>query len=117
VNPRLSYLIILLFLLIGCRGEDDGEWNGTPGVLTAFVSLTAEQDTVRAGGSTKVTAVAEGELIRYIWSATQGDILGSGSQVTWVAPSCACGNGDITCKARAGGRELSKTITIVVVDE
>jgi len=40
--------------------------------ITVLVSfITAEYDTVPAGGSTKITALADGVLIRYIWSAVQ----------------------------------------------
>ena len=114
---RSIVLILSLILLFACDKEKDNYETSPTGVLNEFISLSAEQDSVITGGSTKVTAVVDGELIIYLWSATQGDILGNGSQITWVAPACVCGNGIITCKVRAGGRELSKTIEIIVLNE
>ena len=113
-------MIILLagiVLFIGCSTDDDLDGgSGDSGTLIQFISLTAEHDTVPAGGSTKITAVVDGVLVRYIWSANSGDILGSGYQVTWVAPSCGCVYGIVNCEAQAGGMVLEKTITIVVDD-
>jgi hypothetical protein len=110
-------LLTGIVLFIGCSTDDDWDGrNGNSGTLIEFNSLTAEHDTVPAGGSTKITAKVDGILVRYIWSANSGDILGSGYQVTWVAPSCGCVDGVVNCKAHAGGRVLEKTITIIVDD-
>jgi len=52
-------------------------------------SLTANPSGVSYGGSATVKCIAtdpDGDVIDYIWSASGGDISGSGDTVTWIAP-------------------------------
>ena len=53
-------------------------------------SLTASQSGVLYGGTTTLTCVAtdpDGDVVRYSWEASEGNITGVGNKVTWVAPS------------------------------
>ena len=84
-------------------------------ILTSFESLTAEKDTLKRGQSTQITARAEGYKIMFKWYATEGELLGSGSQITFVASPCCTGNSIITCEAIAANRSESKSITIIVI--
>lgn len=79
-----------------------------------FVSIRAERDTIITGESVVITASTTGQGIEYAWKASAGDILGSGSKVTYVAPTCTPGSNTITCTAKQGDKSLEKTITIVV---
>jgi hypothetical protein len=52
-------------------------------------SLTANPSGVSYGGSATVKCIAtdpDGDVIDYSWSASGGDISGSGDTVTWIAP-------------------------------
>jgi hypothetical protein len=61
-------------------------------------SLTASQSGILTGGSTTLTCIAsdpDGDIVRYSWSASEGNITGVGNKVTWVAPNKG-GNFNIT---------------------
>jgi len=110
---------IILLLVFGvlfslsCKKEKDDD-NNDKSILHTFVSLTAESDTIYSGESTKITAIVDGNGVSYTWSATAGDILGSGHEVTYVAPPCVPGNNEVKCTASASNKTESKTITITV---
>jgi hypothetical protein len=56
----------------------------------------------------------EGDIVRYSWNPVEGSINGSGSQVTWNAPSKA-GEFGITCVVSDGkGAETRQTIKVQV---
>ena len=46
------------------------------------------------------TATATGEGLEYYWSASLGDIVGSGEQITYTAAFCCEGSNTITCSIR-----------------
>ncbi len=58
----------------------------------------------------------DGQPLTFNWSASAGQINGTGAAVTWTAPESA-GAYDITCAVEdnAGGSD-SKTLTLIVVD-
>jgi hypothetical protein len=69
----------------------------------SFVSLTADTTEIvfSINPSTKITAVATGDGLKYYWSASAGDILGSGEKVTYTAtPGCCGGYNTVTCKVK-----------------
>jgi len=111
-----KYLLFLpvLFLLILCSCEKDKPQDVDRPLV--FESLLAENDTIIPGGSTNVTATADGDGITYTWSANSGDILGNGSTVTYISPPCIIGNNTITCTVKdKADNTLSKSITITVL--
>lgn len=83
----------------------------------AITSLTANPVNVNLGGHTTIKCVAndpEGDIVRYSWNVSEGSISGSGSQVSWSAPSKA-GEFGVTCVVSDGkGAETKQTIRIVV---
>ncbi len=110
----LPGLLIIIFLFASCDKDKNG---GTedPGLPLVYYSLASEKDTITAGETTKVTAEATGYMITYNWSATAGDILGSGSEITYAASPCHAGTNKITCTVTDGNNvSESKEISIVV---
>ncbi len=107
--------ILLLFLIfLSCSKNDDGNQED-PGQPLIYTSLTAERDTIESGETTKVTAVATGYKLSYHWSATAGDILGTGNQVIYAASPCQAGKNKLTCTVSDGNNNSnSKEIFIVV---
>lgn len=107
----LSSVFALLFLG-GCKKKEAPQPTTTP--LT-YTSLSAQQTTIAIGETTKITATATGDGLSYVWSASAGDIIGSGSQITYGAPTCCAGQNSVTCVVKdAGGNQASKSVAINV---
>ncbi|MFW6289497.1 MAG: hypothetical protein ACOC0R_00900 [Mariniphaga sp.] len=81
-----------------------------------FRSLTIEKDTIAPGETAKVSASAEGDNLQYHWSASLGDILGSGAEVVYAASPCSAGKNRITCRIESGSLTETKTVDIVVYE-
>jgi len=116
VYKKGKYFLILTFmvcaLFIGC--EDDNN-NGDPSAELVFDSLVAEKDTMKVGETITITANATGYNLSYYWSASLGDLLGSGSQIIYAATKCHIGSNEVTCEVKDGNNvSQSKIITIVV---
>lgn len=115
-------VLLVLFAIIGwgCDRKNDPFDEGSPTIgtyLNEFVSLTAENDSIRVGESTQVTAVVDGRgLIMYEWQASRGDILGAGFRITYLPRSCSIGVNTITCKAKLGSVTFTRSIQIKVYD-
>lgn len=110
--------MLILFIVLGCEKENDQDPdNQSGGYIESFVSLTSEKDSLLPGESTTITARVNGDNISYTWDATQGDLLGSGSKVTYVALLCDCGKSRITCTAIAGSYKISRNVIIYIIDE
>lgn len=63
-----------------------------------FELLSSNKDTLRNGEGATIQAIARGTKLVYQWRASAGDILGSGSTVSYVTTPCVVGNIEITCK-------------------
>jgi hypothetical protein len=116
MNKKFMYLsvIFLMTLLIANCSKEEEE---LPETELVFQSLVSEKDTIIPGETTTVTATATGSNLTYRWSATIGDILGSGSEVTYAASPCQAGTNQITCEITDGSNQsASKTIDIVVYE-
>lgn len=110
----LTFSIFVLLLISACSKDDNGG-DGDPSQALYFQSLEAEKDTIESGQSTKVYAVATGYKLSYYWSATAGDILGSGDQVVYTASPCHIGKNTISCTVKDGNNaSRTKEIEIVV---
>jgi hypothetical protein len=107
----LLMIFLLAFLILNCKKEDQEE----QGQLI-FHSLVAEKDTIAPGETIKIVANATGTSLEFHWSATLGDILGSGAEVIYAASPCSAGKNKITCKAVSGRQADTKTIEIVVYE-
>lgn len=111
---QLLAFIILVVSIASCTKNDDGD-EGDPDQPLIFTSLTTEKDTIGPGESTKITAVASGYKLDYYWSTDAGNILDTGSQVTYAASPCHVGRNKVICKITDGNNaSLSKEIYIVV---
>lgn len=78
----LSSLIVLVAAIIFIGGC-------TPNQPPVISNLTASEERVIPSDSSQVECVAsdpDGDKLSYTWSATEGDISGEGSIVTWTAP-------------------------------
>jgi hypothetical protein len=114
-NMRHLLLTLLIAQLIFISCENESKTEDDPGQKLIFQSLTAEKDTIEAGETTQVTAIASGYQLSYYWSASAGDILGSGSKILYASSPCNAGKNQITCKVKDGNnQEQAKTISIVV---
>jgi hypothetical protein len=114
MNKFLTILLFLsiTFMLSNCS---DKEEDVTQDLV--YYSLVSEKDTIAPGESTEVVSTASGSQLEYYWSATIGDILGSGAEVVYTASPCQAGTNQITCKITNGGNQSeSKTINIVVYE-
>jgi hypothetical protein len=102
-------LIILTTLLAG------GCFNKAP-VIT---SLTPSATTVASGASCTVNCVAsdpDADALTYSWSATGGAISGTGSTVTWIAPTTV-GSYTVTVSVSDGkAAAVSESVNIPVVN-
>ncbi|MBM3119166.1 MAG: hypothetical protein FJ006_06365 [Chloroflexi bacterium] len=80
-------------------------------------SLTANPSGILYGGSTTLTCIAsdpDGDIVRYSWSASEGNITGVGNKVTWVAPNKG-GNYNITVILSDGkGGETKGNVMVTV---
>lgn len=93
------FFIVICFagLVISC--QDNEAELANPGPFS-FDSLVAESDEIyySVNPSTKITAYAKGNGLKYYWSATAGEIFGSGNQVTYASnPGCCGGYQTIQC--------------------
>ena len=110
----LITIMLLITMYASCSRDETGEPED-PGQPFTFTELSAEKDTIESGESTKIRATATGYKISYHWSATAGDILGSGLEIVYTASPCQAGKNKITCTVRDGYNfSLSKEIYIVV---
>lgn len=54
-----------------------------------ILSLVAEPSAVLPGGESSITCVArdpDGDTLTYLWRASAGNVIGTGDEVTWIAP-------------------------------
>jgi len=108
----IVFLIFSIFYMACEKTEQSQECLDNP---LEIISLTAQHDTIEAGGSTLVTAVAEGYKISYSWSASQGFLLPQEkeNEVMYSASPCSIGEIIITCKV-TDDCENSKTKEIKI---
>jgi hypothetical protein len=83
-------------------------------------NLTANPSSIDVTRTTTITCSASdqdvGDILTYNWTKTGGTITGSGSTVTWTAPSTT-GTYTITCSVSDGkGGQDSDSISIVVTE-
>jgi len=104
----LVSLVILTMLLAG------GCFNKPPEIT----SLTPSATEVARGGSCTVTCVAtdpDTDALTYAWSATGGAVSGTGSTITWMAPTTT-GTFSITATVSDGEETVSDSCNIQVVN-
>ena len=96
--------------------EDEESTDNHPPVIS---SLNPNPSSVDINQTTTITCSAsdqDGNALTYSWTKNGGTITGSGSTITWIAPSTA-GTYTITCTVSDGkGGEDSESINIVVTE-
>jgi hypothetical protein len=115
MNKKIVLCTLCVFIILGCNKNETDNEPEQDSYITSFESLKAEQDTLKRGESTKIKAVATGKNIEYSWTASEGPILGQGSEVVYVTSPCCYGNITITCIARGGNETRSKSLIIYVL--
>ena len=109
----LVQLSVLYILFVSCEKKEELRDNCNP---INLISLKAENDTLESGTVTEVTAVAEGDGLKYEWTKTLGAIDGNGSTVTYIATPCAIGEIEITCRVvDECGNAKSMSVIIIVI--
>ena len=112
---KLFFLLLPATLLVFCMCNKEEEEQLPQDFV--FHSLVAEKDSIYPGEEIKIKATATGTGLIYYWSASLGDILGSGAEVVYVTSPCQVGTNQITCKISNGSNQSkSKTIDIVVME-
>jgi len=112
-NPlfKLILLIGMSVSLINCEKKPE-EGKDTPLV---FSDIQARRQMILAGDTTRIWATASGYQITYHWSVEKGDLLGSGSEVTYLATPCTVGDNTVVCKVMDGnGQEMTRQVVITV---
>lgn len=110
----LKYLLYFSFIafaaaIIYSCDKNDGD---NPDAIQ-FTDLYAEEDTLFIADTTTITAVATGNGLSYIWSASKGDIDGFGSVVKYLSPPCQSGDFIVSCKVKDNANN-TKTRTISI---
>jgi hypothetical protein len=107
-------LLVITVIFTGCGGTAP-PINHSP----TIVSLTANlQSPIEVNQSTVITCLAtdqDGDTLTYAWTKTGGTITGSGSTITWTAPTTA-GTYTITCTVSDGELIDIQVISIVVTE-
>ena len=109
------FCIFFVLIISGCNKDGDDKKIQPDSYLVSFESLTAEKDTISRGQSTEITAKVTGNKVSFIWSASEGPVLGEGSRVIYLSSPCCWGDVLITCEARAKNTSESKSIKITVL--
>jgi len=114
MKSALCFMLLIASCFILSCGKDNGK-EGDPSQKLNFQLLEVENDTINAGETTVIKATVTGYMLKYYWSATAGDLLGSGEKVTYSTSPCQVGSNQVSCKVIDGNDESeTKTITIVV---
>ena len=89
-----------------------------PNQSPVISKVTANPAEVVSGDSTIIIAVAadpDDDPITYVWSASEGTVTGTGSQVTWVSPGkTGSFNIGLTVKDNRGG-QTTGSVTVSVI--
>jgi len=99
-------VVLVLFLVI------------LAGKAPVISGVTADPSTVGTSGDSTITCAAtdgDGDPLTYVWSADTGTISGSGSSVTWTAPSAA-GEYTVSVTVDDGtGRSANGSVAVTAV--
>jgi len=106
----------------GKGGEDSESANISVSEINhppVISSLTANPSSIDINQSSTITCIAydpDGDTLTYTWAKNGGTISGSGSTITWTAPSSA-GTYTITCTVSDGhGGQDSESVNIIAND-
>lgn len=110
-----AILVIILFIFANCKKEE--KTADSSAKLFTFNSLKADQNSIKQGDVTNISAEVTGD-VTFEWSATSGDVFGSGKVVLFGASTCCVGNHDITCTVKdKNNNSESKTVSVIVTEK
>ncbi len=104
---------LIVIIMFACKKEKTEE---PVTIQLNFTSLVADNDTILPGTTTNITANATGEGLVYTWTSTGGgNIIGSGTKISYATTPCMYGNYEVQCEVKdKAGSSQSKAITIRV---
>ena len=109
---KLLILLAALTVLASCKKDKENGTDETQNPLV-FTSLTASDTSIIVTDVPVITAVATGDELQYVWSASYGSFIGSGSQVQWTV--CHADTFRIWCKVKDKyGEEITKSVKMWV---
>lgn len=112
-RPFFMLLLGFAMYLCGCNKDKLPDDQGDQ--LLVYHSLQAERDTIFTEDTTAIRALATGYNLEYHWFVEKGDLLGSGSEITFLATPCTVGENEIHCTIWDGnGQHIDKYVTITV---
>ena len=107
-------LLFGLIVVLSCEKEDIPDGNDKEPLV--FTSLRAARSPIFTEDTTRITATASGYNLSYHWFVEKGDLLGTGSEITFVATPCTIGDNDIICTVKDGNNiEEIKHVTVTVL--
>lgn len=113
---KILYILLSGVMGFSCscdRTDDPGEFHDIP---LLFTSLECGRDTIFTEDTTAIRAVATGHELEYHWYVEKGDLLGSGSEITFLATPCTVGTNLIYCKIYDGnGQYIEKHVAVTVL--
>jgi len=105
---------------------DDGKGASTKSSLTLSVganqnpqisSFSANPSVISPGGNSLITCIAndpDGDVVRYNWQASEGNVSGAGNKVTWFPPNKSGTFNVIVSVSDGKGGETKGTVSITV---
>ena len=105
---RITLMLSFFTFASGCNKKDS---------INSTLTLAAQQSDIAAGGTTKITATVSNSWqccnLMYQWSASSGNINGSGTEITYTA-SAGLGQHTITCIAKDNCGKISQSESIML---
>lgn len=109
-----TFFFLFMLILVACGKEDDPEDHSD--IPLVFESLTCGRELIFTEDTTRLEAIATGYEIEFFWEVEKGDLLGSGSVITYVATPCTVGENYIYCTIKDGnGNEETKHVVVTVL--
>ncbi|MBS1646932.1 MAG: hypothetical protein JST67_06290 [Bacteroidetes bacterium] len=120
-------LVCTLSFFVSCKKNDEATipygttknyssvLNGTPpgaSNVFSFTKIIISPNPVKIGIASKITAVATGTNLKFVWTTTHGDLFGAGN-VIYYSDSCI-GTYSITCVVSDGAHSVTITVPITI---
>ncbi|HXB38943.1 MAG TPA: PKD domain-containing protein [Bacteroidia bacterium] len=114
----LTFGLVAGFIFFaGCtKSKTTNPANANSTTPLAFSSLKASVNPVQQSQVSNITATASGNNISYTWTASHGDLFGSGAAVMYSTAPCCVGTHTITCVVSDGSSSQTKTLVMTVTN-
>lgn len=114
MKAKFLLVIVSSFAIIAFKGcEKTSDINSTP----LITSLTATPEAIHSSDSSNLICTAsdaDGDKLRYLWESVSGSLIGTGSNITWVAPDNEGTYPIIVYVSDDKGGEATETVEIEV---